>query len=159
MNWEAIGAIGEIISAIGVIGTLIYLALQIRTNTAESRLIAIGEISRDYTSALQHIAGDEKMTNIWATALADFESLPPEEQSRALMMHSNITRVLENAYIQFLEGRMPSKSWEGYEKILRQGVSTPLFSKYWELRREMHNQDFQNLMNSLLEDPDARNFF
>jgi hypothetical protein len=74
-------------------------------------------------------------------------------------MHSNITRVLENAYIQFLEGRMPSKSWEGYEKILRQGVSTPLFSKYWELRREMHNQDFQNLMNSLLEDPDARNFF
>ncbi|MFT6822463.1 MAG: hypothetical protein ACJA1Q_000247, partial [Pseudohongiellaceae bacterium] len=50
-------------------------------------------------------------------------------------------------------------SWEGYEKILRQGVSTPLFSKYWELRREMHNQDFQNLMNSLLEDPDARNFF
>jgi hypothetical protein len=30
MNWEAIGAVGEILGAIAVIGTLIYLAVQVR---------------------------------------------------------------------------------------------------------------------------------
>ena len=33
MNWEAIGAIGEIVGAFGVIVTLIYLALQIKQNS------------------------------------------------------------------------------------------------------------------------------
>lgn len=33
MNWEALGAIGEIVGAIGVIITLVYLAIQIRYNS------------------------------------------------------------------------------------------------------------------------------
>ena len=37
MNWEAIGAVGEILGAIGVIATLGYLAAQIRQNTRSSR--------------------------------------------------------------------------------------------------------------------------
>ena len=50
MNWDAIGAIGEVVSAVGVIGTLVYLAIQIRANTKESRLTATGEISREYNA-------------------------------------------------------------------------------------------------------------
>jgi hypothetical protein len=34
MNWEAIGAIGEVLGALAVIVTLVYLAVQIRQNTA-----------------------------------------------------------------------------------------------------------------------------
>jgi len=33
MNWDALGAVGEIVSALAVVGTLIFLALQIRQNT------------------------------------------------------------------------------------------------------------------------------
>jgi uncharacterized protein with PQ loop repeat len=33
MNWEAVGAIGEIIGAIAVVVTLIYLAVQVHQNT------------------------------------------------------------------------------------------------------------------------------
>lgn len=35
MNWEAIGAIGEIIGAAGVVATLVYLTYQIRQNTIQ----------------------------------------------------------------------------------------------------------------------------
>ncbi len=34
MNWDAIGAVGEVVGAVGVILTLGYLAVQIRQNTA-----------------------------------------------------------------------------------------------------------------------------
>jgi hypothetical protein len=37
VNWEAIGAVGEILGAIGVIATLGYLAAQIRQNTRSSK--------------------------------------------------------------------------------------------------------------------------
>ncbi len=33
MNWDAIGAIGEVVGAVGVIVSLLYLALQIRQNS------------------------------------------------------------------------------------------------------------------------------
>ena len=37
MNWEAIGAVGEVLGALGVIATLSYLAVQIRQNTRTVR--------------------------------------------------------------------------------------------------------------------------
>ncbi len=30
MNWDAIGAIGEVLSALAVLATLLYLAVQVR---------------------------------------------------------------------------------------------------------------------------------
>ena len=38
MNWEAIGAIGEILGALGVVITLAYLATQIQQNTLTSKV-------------------------------------------------------------------------------------------------------------------------
>ena len=33
MNWEAIGALGEVVGAIAVVLTLAYLAIQVRQNS------------------------------------------------------------------------------------------------------------------------------
>ena len=40
MNWDAIGAIGEIIGAIAVVATLFYLAVQVRETRKEAKLAA-----------------------------------------------------------------------------------------------------------------------
>ena len=45
MNWEAIGAGGEMLGALGVIATLGYLAVQIRQNTRSIKDSAFQEIS------------------------------------------------------------------------------------------------------------------
>ncbi len=37
MNWEAIGAIAELLGATGVIGSLVYLATQIRQSREQMR--------------------------------------------------------------------------------------------------------------------------
>ncbi len=58
MNWEAIGAVGEIVGAAAVVVTLIYLAAQVRQNTKsmdESRDLALAQAyeNRSQTAA-QH---------------------------------------------------------------------------------------------------------
>ncbi len=45
MNWEAIRALGEILGAIAVLVTLVYLAKQIRHNTFQARLGSIQAIN------------------------------------------------------------------------------------------------------------------
>src|SRR5262245_9357577 len=37
MNWEAISAIGQIVGAVGVMASLVYLAIQIRTTSEDVR--------------------------------------------------------------------------------------------------------------------------
>jgi len=159
MNWEAIGAIGEMVSAVGVIGTLIYLALQIRNSTMESRLIANADIARDYNSLLQHISDDSELSKLWVTALGDFDSLSADEKSRAIMLNGNMARILENAYQQFKSKRMTPEAWVGYEKLLKMAVSASVFPPYWKLRKDMHNQSFQDLVQRLLETPDTNKLF
>ena len=45
MNWDAVGAIAESIGALGVISSLIYLAVQVRQNTRQGRLSRFQETS------------------------------------------------------------------------------------------------------------------
>lgn len=45
MNWDAIAAVGEIMGALAVVVSVAYLAVQIRKQTAESRLTAARELS------------------------------------------------------------------------------------------------------------------
>ena len=44
MNWEALGAIGEIVAAVAVVVTIGYLAVQIRQNTRSVRDSAFQEV-------------------------------------------------------------------------------------------------------------------
>jgi hypothetical protein len=41
MNWEAIGAFGEIIGALAVVATLFYLAVQVRETRKDAKLSAV----------------------------------------------------------------------------------------------------------------------
>ena len=50
MNWEAIGAVGEVVGAIAVVSTLIYLAVQIRHNNRSLAEATSASISQSFAS-------------------------------------------------------------------------------------------------------------
>ena len=45
MDWEALGAVGEVSGAVAVVLSLIYLAIQIRNQMSESRAATVHDIS------------------------------------------------------------------------------------------------------------------
>ena len=45
MNWDAIGAIGEIIGAIAVVLSLIYLSVQVKKQSEESKIAGMHNIA------------------------------------------------------------------------------------------------------------------
>lgn len=45
MHWQALGAIGELGGAIGVVATLVYLSIQIRQNSAVTKAQTRAQIS------------------------------------------------------------------------------------------------------------------
>jgi len=65
MTWDAVGAIADSVGAIGVIITLIYLAVQIRTNTKTTRLQSYNDLVARRSAWMSEVADSQEMTEIF----------------------------------------------------------------------------------------------
>jgi len=73
VNWEAIGAIGEIAGALGVIVTLIYLAIQLRQNTKASHATAVQSSMENSARFSELIASDIEVRRTFWVGLSNPE--------------------------------------------------------------------------------------
>ena len=150
MNWDAIGAIGEIIGAAAVVVSLIYLATQIRTQNKEARLATMHDITVGYRDSLATFI-DVDLTELMVKANADFSSLTDAEAMRLISAIQRVLRVAEEAYIQYEEGRLDDRMWNPIAKQYGSYFSLPAFQRVWEMRRDYYDEKFVNFMESLEE--------
>ena len=83
MNWDAIGAVGEILGAIGVFASLLYLASQIRDNTRSlgaATLQSVLDGPRDRW--LLPLATSGETAEIWSKGLSSLDNLDDNEKRR-----------------------------------------------------------------------------
>jgi heme/copper-type cytochrome/quinol oxidase subunit 1 len=57
MNWEMLSAIGQVVAAVGVIISLIYLAAQIREQNKERRRAGINILTAQWSDLVKNGAG------------------------------------------------------------------------------------------------------
>ena len=74
MNWDALGAIAELLGAAGVIITLTYLALQIRRSNALSLAESQRFSNHAATPAVVAIAQDADLARLFRQGLRDRSS-------------------------------------------------------------------------------------
>jgi len=117
MNWEAIGSVGEILSAGGVIFTLAYLAIQIR----HSNKLATWETHRSSvesnSATFSAIVGDPDVARIYRTGFLNLDDLDALEKIRfhqlVLQMMLNFKDILD-AYDKNLFDQPTYEAWQGY---------------------------------------------
>ena len=78
MNWEAISAIGQIVGAIAVVVSLLYLAREIRTNASAARPASVSAFNR----WLGQLAQNPHLAELWNRGIQDFESLEAGDRQR-----------------------------------------------------------------------------
>ena len=148
MSWDAIGAVGEIIGAAAVVISLIYLAIQIRTQNAESRAAAMHDISVGWRAASEQFTNGE-LAAIFIKANRDFDSLSESEALQFVAGVHGIFRVFEEAYHQYQAGRLDSNLWAGMNRQYASYLAASAFQRYWVMRGYQYSQDFQNYVNEL----------
>ena len=79
MNWDAIGAFGEILGSIAVLVSLFYLAAQIKSNTRQLRFDAGHTVSNSLDRAFEPIYTEPSMS-IWPKGHNDYDSLSEGER-------------------------------------------------------------------------------
>jgi hypothetical protein len=134
MNWDAIGAIAELLGAIATVATLLYLAVQIRRNSAVGRATGTTAVSAQNFEWSLRIAEDADLNRIYFDGLADPAALDPSERSRFDMALGAYTTFAEQAYYLAEEGALNDDFWKTHQATLRWVVKQPGFRDYREAR-------------------------
>ncbi len=150
MNWEAIGAIGEIMAAAGVIGSLVFVGWQMLQNTNALHTATSHSHMEIYTSLSMSIAENRELATLWSSGLADFSSLDDVDRVRFIAVASSAFRYYETSYVQHSKGNLDDELWNNIEKQLRDMTATPGVVSWWELRRHWYSVRFSSLVESLI---------
>jgi len=137
MNWDAIGAIAELLGAVGVIASLVYLATQIRQSRDQIRrnsesveaatALAVSE-------ATQHRLLVLAQTPDLAEAMRKMESgdeLSATERIQLGFFTRATLRGIENTFVQHGRGMIADEVWQGYESLLRNAVRSLVVQEWW----------------------------
>ena len=71
MNWEMIGAIAESVGALGVIASLVYLAIQIRDGTRATRRTNAHDVNESFRAWWAQLSESEETASIRQRGLTD----------------------------------------------------------------------------------------
>ncbi len=151
MSWEAIGAVGEIIGAVAVVVSVLYLATQIRQQIIESRLAATRDLASKRANALMLMAGDDALIALWLNAIRDYESLEGPERMKASVMFNMIMRNAEQEYLHKGTGHADDPYLESVDRVLKQNIAAPGLQEWWMTTGNLFNQEFQKHVNDLIE--------
>ena len=151
MNWDAIGAIGEIIGAIAVVVSIVYLALQVRQNSAHVRSSGYQGAVQSANQFLESLTSDPDSRRIFTAALDTFDDLNEDEQVVARMLFMQLFMYYEAFYYQYLEGVVHDEIWEGRKIMMLNMLGSPAISSWWESWRVIYGKRFTNYVSEIRE--------
>lgn len=132
MNWDAIGATAEVVGAIGVLASLIYLAIQIRHNSSSVDASTEDGVVSGFNEINLIIGADPKLAALFTMGLENPHDLGSDEATQFSFLFSSYINQYSRLYILYLKGSFPEDRWETYARELAYLISTPGGSQWKE---------------------------
>jgi hypothetical protein len=149
VNWEAISAIGQLVGALAVVISLIYLASEVRRNTRASQLAATRSTSDAFNRWSQQIAEHPHLTDVYYRGIRDIESLEEADLVRFGFLTNQLFRNVEEMYYLQLEGHLDPRVWRGWEAGIREFSGYPGVQAFWRSRSHWFSEEFAKFINQV----------
>jgi hypothetical protein len=155
MNWEAISAVGQIVGAVAVVVSVIYLALQVRSNARQTRLASMRAMSDAFNQWLYGLAGNPQIGELYYRGMHDFASIDGPDLPRFSALMDSLFRIYEDMYYQHIEQHLDPHVWRGFEAVMRDIIAYPGAKAWWQSRRHWFSGQFAQFIEGLAS-PAAR---
>ncbi len=150
MNWDFAAVIAQIIGALAVVISLVYLAQQIRTQTRESRLNATRELAQDFRNLVAEVSLDEKLFALFRRSLTDYENLSEEERARIHMyFYSRIFGLHEQVHLHLRHKNIDTTFLESIQNRFSELIQTQGFKAWWRRNSYIYTAEFQEYVGKI----------
>ncbi|MFT4817092.1 MAG: hypothetical protein ACI80L_001405 [Pseudohongiellaceae bacterium] len=148
MNWDAIGAIGETISALAVVVSILYLSIQIRSNTRATKASASFDATHSWATSNEQVPqfSDELLgafsksydSAINESDFSEIENIRLGAHNRALFQK------LEGQYYLYKYGYLEPSVWKKRSEWAHGLIQLPYYQKWWdsEIRESIYSDEF-----------------
>ena len=151
MNWEALGAVAELLGASGVIVTLLYLGRQIRLSGKAQRAATQHEILAAFRAQTDLLIANEGLGRAFRQFVRK-EAIDEAHRQQLTYHISNVFRTYEEAYLAYLDGSVTPELWESRRRTLRDFYLTRETTQRWwrSVNTESYfSQPFVDLVENL----------
>ena len=131
MNWDAVSAIAEIVGAISIVVTLIYLAFQIRQSTAATISGSMHTLLDDWRKYTQTWVSDPELTSLHTRGSKDFDSLTPDEKYRFFIFMLQFVFQAQIADEMYEHGTISEYDRDVWVNFAISSLNTPGGRKMW----------------------------
>jgi hypothetical protein len=151
MALEQIALISQLVAALGVIGSLIFVGMQVRQSNRMMREQAIRHHAEKIASVSKVMFEVPDLAGIWLKGGENLEALSPEERVRFINLCVYILRIWEQLHLQSKSGMMDEQMWEANVNILRDIHRMPGAAAAWRVRRHLFSRRFQTFYESFVK--------
>ncbi len=148
MSWEAIGAVGEIVGALAVVISLVYLGTQVRHNTEVARASTRHAIADSTISAGSDILHEPLVAAAVAKELQG-QDLGFEDYLRLQTRAYMGLRLFENIHYQYRSGLLSEDEWQGFRKNLKWLLHIGSYQELWRAQAPVFSDAFRHEVSVL----------
>ena len=150
MNWDAIGAVAELVGATAVVMSLIYLATQIKDSKRSDQIIASASLSGTANEWLMHIVDNEGLCELYHRGISEYDSLNKSEKSRFSLLLYQLLRNAEAGWVQTNSGVVDHSYWIGVENAVGLIIGSKGGRRALEKHRQYLGPEFLVFVEELL---------
>lgn len=160
MTLSDLADLGQVIGALAVVISLIYVALQIRQNTNAVRSATAQTVHEHFSSWYNLLAADAELSRIAANGLRDYASLSEQEKVRFVATFMSFLLYSQNAFLKWREGLLKPALWLAWEQVMMNLFGAPGGKALWTERHYLFGGEFRRYIeNDLMKrepHPDAK---
>ena len=134
---EDLGNIGDFVGGIGVIATLIYLAIQIRQNTRAVRTASRQEIvagARDWNRLLV----DPEVAEAFTRGHDGYPRMEAADATRYRAVMHDLALFMQGAFALWESGALEDETYHAYFDFFAIQISTPGGAEWWATARTIY---------------------
>ncbi len=131
MNWDAIGAIAELLGAIGAIAALVYLATQIRQGNALARAQSRQNLLDTFSQTNWEVARNDHVKRVVASALSYWPDISDTDKTTFDLTMGRYLSNLQNGLVLRDTGMLDPQTFDETANYMLMCVVTNGGQRWW----------------------------
>jgi len=147
MNWDAISAIAEVLGAVAVVASLVYVGRQVAQNTAMMRVAAASEtLERDHGLVLPMIESEE-LSEIWLKGDDRLNELSEANRQRLLLFERRAITLWHHNFQLRRQELLSDATWYYQNQMIRYLSHRQAMREAWNIFKNTFEASFQEYVD------------
>lgn len=149
MDWQVIIAVSEVLGAIGVIVSLIYVGKQVRMSNLAAEAASTDQITHRFLQWMLELAANDSVSRFFRDGAAALEQASPSEVMRLFGFIQVLLKIIEEMHQLKMKGFINDDTWSGWENWFSNMKSYDIVELFFVEKQNNYSQAFRHYWNSL----------